>query len=539
VTTATFGPYDIEELVADGPNMTVWRARHTDLKRLVAIKTLSPDRSPDPAALAQLRSEARMLTRLDNPHIVAVYDFVEDAEPPYLVTEWVDGQTVREMLGVVGRLSPEQSLGVLRGALQGLAYAHDRGLLHGDVSSSNLVVDTSGTTKLVDFGLAAPTGERGVSGTPAYLSPEAASGHPLSPASDVYSAAALLFELLSGAPPFAGQDALATIRAHREDPPPPLAGHGPELASLLERALAKDPSQRPADAGAFLGELEDAAQARYGPAWLSSASVAGLAGLGAAGGAAATVAGATSAGSAAGAAGGTGAVDAMATATATATAETGGAPSAAAGALQQGRRAGGIRHAIGAHPVIAGGLGVVVVAAAVTIPVVAASGNSKPKPSPQAVLLASSPLGAFSAKGSITASTSSSQKLGKVGTFPWTVTETCTATSCAAVVKAPGSTFHFTYTGDVFNSHSINKFRVQCEDKKTHKVVAGSTALEHHDLMWSLRVIKRAPSTPDGPGRALALSGTVVETNSYSDFTKQCEDIGVIKTTYAYSVTRK
>jgi eukaryotic-like serine/threonine-protein kinase len=533
MTATTFGPYAIEELVADGASVTVWRARHIELGRLVAIKALSVRLCADADAVAQLRSEARRLTELDDPHIVAIYDFVDEAERPYLVTEWVPGRTLRELFAELGPLRPEQSLGVLRGALQGLAYAHHRGLVHGDVSLSNLIVDASGTTKLIDFGLAAPTGSPGVSGTPAYLSPEAASGDRLTPASDVYSAGAVLYQLLSGAPPFAGTDVLATIRAHREEPAPALRDHGPELADLLDRALRKQPSERPADAAAFLAELEEAARARYGTAWLSAASVAGLAGMGVAGGTAAMVAGVGATGSAATGAAGTETVSAMATATA----ETGGGQ--AAGVVQTGRRVGRIRHAFGAHPVIAGGAAVVVVAAAVTTAVITTAGKSKPPPPPEAVLLASSPLGAFGATGAITSTTDSKLKAGKLGTFPWTITEKCTATACAAVVKAPGSTFRFRYAGDAFTSSTLEQSRVTCV-LPSGKKVPGATALQHHSVVWTLRVTHRAPATPDGPGRALDLSGTALETTTYSDLTGNCKDnVGKKVTQYSYTIHRK
>ncbi len=168
-----------------------------------------------------------------------------------------------------------------------------------------------------------------------------------------------------------------------------------------------------------------------------------------------------------------------------------------------------------ARPVVAGGVGVVVVAAAVTTAVVATAAKPKPPP-PDVVLLASSPLGSFGATGAITSTTDPKLKAGKVGTFPWTITEKCTATACTAVVKAPGSTFTFKYAGDAFTSTTTEQSRVACVLPNGTKV-AGSTALEHHSVVWTLRVIRREPATKDGPGRALDLSGTALETTTYSD----------------------
>ncbi len=306
--SAGFAGYEVLSRVAQGSTGVVWQARQVHLERLVAIKELAPALLYLPGFLERFRSEAQVLAGLDDPHVVRLYDYVEEPDRAYLVEEWVPGAPLATVLVRHGRLTAEQSLGVVRGGLAGLAHAHDRGLVHRDVSLSNILLDVDGVSKLVDFGLAAPvdgTAEPSASafaravGTPAFGSPEAVQGQPLTPRSDVYSAAAVLYTLLTGNPPYAG-DTQAMLRAHVNRPAPVLSGFATRLTNLLSRAMAKHPEQRPADAREFLAELEEAARDAYGVGWLSRASVAGLATAGAAG-----AAGTAAAVSTAAAAGGT------------------------------------------------------------------------------------------------------------------------------------------------------------------------------------------------------------------------------------------
>ncbi|QZY30466.1 serine/threonine-protein kinase [Nocardioides coralli] len=274
----SFGPYQVLDRVAEGSTSTVFRARHRELERTAAIKMLHPAVLDTPGMRERLRAEAETLAGLEDDHIVQVYDYVEESDRAWIAEEWVAGASLEQILEAHRTLTPEQSVGVVRGALLGLAHAHDRGVLHRDVSPGNVLADTEGVSKLVDFGLAAPIGSSGVSGTPAFLSPEAARGESLDKPSDVYSSAAVLYTLLAGVPPFAGSDVATTIRRHLEEPAPLLEGHGHDLQDLLRRSLAKDPSERPRDARAFLEELEEAARRRFGATWLQRASIASLVG---------------------------------------------------------------------------------------------------------------------------------------------------------------------------------------------------------------------------------------------------------------------
>lgn len=278
----SFGPYEVLEQVAEGSTARVFRARHRELDRPAAIKELMPSVRERHEVLERLRAEAAALSRLSHPNIVGLYDYVEDGESAWLAEQWVDGVALEQLLRVHRRLTAEQALGVVRGAVTGLAHAHAQGLVHRDVSAANILADMQGTSMLVDFGLAAPAGAGPALGTPAFLSPEAGRGESVGKPGDVYSAAAVLYFLLTGEPVFSGS-AGDVVHQHMESPPPALEGHGDLMADLVRRSLAKDPEARPPDAAAFLRELEQAAEARYGAGWLGRASIAGLVAAAAAG----------------------------------------------------------------------------------------------------------------------------------------------------------------------------------------------------------------------------------------------------------------
>ncbi|MFP5220080.1 MAG: serine/threonine-protein kinase, partial [Actinomycetes bacterium] len=266
-----FGDFEVLETAGAGATGTVYRARDVRSGKVVAVKVVSPD------AVAGLEQEAATLRRLQHRHLVRLLETgtTEDGRP-WLAQAWVDGVGLDRLLQVHGTLTAEQAVGVLHGALQGLAHAHEQGVVHRDVAPGNVLVDTAGTSMLVGFGIAAPVGATGVRGTPAFLSPEAAAGAAVGPTSDVYSAGAVLHLLLAGQPVFPVADVTAALQAHRTTAPPRLHGHGEGFADLLQRCLAKSPADRPPDAGALLSELDDTADRRFGAGWLARASVAAL-----------------------------------------------------------------------------------------------------------------------------------------------------------------------------------------------------------------------------------------------------------------------
>lgn len=261
------GRYELIGQLSRSSTGAVWKAHDSQLQREVALKQVS---SLAVGLRDQLISEATVLASMDHPHIVAVYDLFETDDALWLVEEWVDGADVSRLLTTAGGLSIVQSLGILRAALQGLAFAHEIGVVHGDVTPSNILVDQQGVSKLVDFGLAGAGSRPGAgSGTPGYASPEAAEGGPLTFASDVWSAAAVLAALLdpsglTSASPDDRMDRLA-----RSGVPAP-------VRQVLVRALADDPTARQPNAGVLLAELEEAADQAYGAGWWQSAGVVGV-----------------------------------------------------------------------------------------------------------------------------------------------------------------------------------------------------------------------------------------------------------------------
>jgi serine/threonine-protein kinase len=461
--------YEMLDRVGAGSTGVVYRARHTGSGEVVAIKEVADAVRTDPDALARVRAEARVLSGLAHPNVVRVVEVVDDPDRLWLVLEYVEGAGLGRVLAEHGRLTPEQALLVLRGALTGLGYAHQHGLVHGDVSLDNLLLTVDGTTKLVDFGLAAPAGTTGgVAATPAFASPEVITGAARSPASDVYSAGAVLWTLLAGRPPFPGTDVAAVLRAHVEQPPPRLEGHGPGLADLLDRALAKDPARRPADGAALLAELEHAAEQRFGAGWAAKASLAGLA---------ATATGAHVMASVAGAG-----------------AAAGGAPAVAASAVL----GVGARAAFSPAKWLWFGAGAAVVAAAVVATVVVTQSSDSPAggeeivaeagggsgggggpaaASQAAELRRSAPTGDYTLQYTVTSDSGVGWEIvGTSATLPWKGLELdCSADTCSGAIPFDNGDGSATFDGTTLEVTGEIQSTSPCHDKETGEEVPGSS----------------------------------------------------------------
>jgi eukaryotic-like serine/threonine-protein kinase len=235
------------------------------LGRRVAVKLL-PGGAADGLRARFLR-EARLAAQFTHPHAVMVYDAGEDRDALFLAMELVDGPSLADVLARRGMLETTEAIAVADQVLAAVGAAHDAGLIHRDIKPSNILFTQDGVAKLADFGIAKSTGEWGMSltatgqmiGTPQYLSPEQAAGGDATPASDLYSVGVVLFEMLTGSPPFAGGTALATALAHQQEPVPSLTERRPDvdrdLAAVVERALAKSPEQRYAEAAAMRAAL--------------------------------------------------------------------------------------------------------------------------------------------------------------------------------------------------------------------------------------------------------------------------------------------
>ena len=264
------GPYEVVSPLGAGGMGEVYRALDTRLGRRVAIKVLYPDFAQDENRLRRLVAEARAASALNHPNIVTVHEMGESERGPYIVTELVEGETIRELLHD-GPLPLSLALDVGIQSLAGLAKAHEIGLVHRDLKPENVMVTRDGFVKILDFGLAklsrpdsgdsrvqrlqslgvSVTEQGTVMGTAAYMSPEQVRGESVTPLSDLFSLAVVLHEMISGRSAFQRPNPVETMTAILRDAPEALSGIPPELAAILDRALDKDPANRPADAHAF------------------------------------------------------------------------------------------------------------------------------------------------------------------------------------------------------------------------------------------------------------------------------------------------
>ncbi|MFI9012012.1 serine/threonine-protein kinase [Actinosynnema sp. NPDC053489] len=273
---AALPQYDLGAEIGRGGMGVVYAAVHRPLGRAVAVKRLPGVPASDERMSARFAHEARLLARLDHPHIVPVYDYVQDRGEHLLVMEKLDGGTVWSKFTGSG-VTPAWSCAFGLAMLSGLHAAHEAGVLHLDVKPKNLLFTAGGVLKVADFGISqvvsegATLGTHGgqVLGTPAYLSPEQALGNPLSPAADVYGAATVLYELLSGRLPFdGGGGALAMIQRHVHHQPRPLVEVPEPLARVIMRGIERDPRARYRNAETFAVDLAGAAAGVFGRDWL-------------------------------------------------------------------------------------------------------------------------------------------------------------------------------------------------------------------------------------------------------------------------------
>ncbi|WP_441296813.1 PASTA domain-containing protein [Allokutzneria sp. A3M-2-11 16] len=256
-------------MIARGGMSSVYLGLDTRLERPVAIKVMDSRLSGDRSFLDRLEREARTAARLHHPSIVGVYDqgvdHREDGELAYLVMEYIEGGTLRDVLHERGELPIPLALSVLEPILAALAAAHEAALVHRDIKPENVLIGRGGTVKVGDFGLvkaiagAGTTSDSVILGTVAYLAPEQVATGAADARSDVYSAGLVLFEMLAGTPPYTGDTALSVAYRHvNNDVPAPSTlrqGVPAELDELVVRATRRDPSVRPSDATAFLNEL--------------------------------------------------------------------------------------------------------------------------------------------------------------------------------------------------------------------------------------------------------------------------------------------
>lgn len=266
--------YALGDVIGVGGMGTVVRATDQVLGREVAVKLLREEYSGDPEALARFRQEARIAASLSHPGIAAVYDFLEEQGRQALVMELLDGQDLHAVVERDGPMAPEAAAGIAAEAAEALAYAHALGAVHRDVKPANIFLTKSGVVKLTDFGVAyagansLATVAGTLIGTPDFLSPEQVQGERATAASDLYSLGCVVFQLVTGRPPFSGDNPVAVATARLDVPPPSARAANPAVSPALDRvisrAMARRPQERFADAQAMAQALRQAARSDPG-----------------------------------------------------------------------------------------------------------------------------------------------------------------------------------------------------------------------------------------------------------------------------------
>jgi eukaryotic-like serine/threonine-protein kinase len=261
------GRYRLEARIGTGGMSTVYRAIDETLERPVAIKLMNREIASDSDQLERFRREARAVARLSHPHIVGVIDAGEDDGRPYIVFEYVEGETLKERIRRMGELPISEAVAYAIEIARALAAAHAHHIVHRDVKPQNVLIDEEGSAKVTDFGIARSLDEDGLTvdgrvlGTTDYVSPEQALGHAVTGQSDLYSLGIVLYEMLTGEVPFKGENQVAVAMRHVRDPMPDVQALRPEvsasLAAVLDRATAKELHERYRGDEELIAELEE------------------------------------------------------------------------------------------------------------------------------------------------------------------------------------------------------------------------------------------------------------------------------------------
>jgi eukaryotic-like serine/threonine-protein kinase len=265
IGTVLSGRYKLEAKLGSGGMSTVYLARDTTLDRSVAVKVMHREMSEQEDQLQRFRQEARAVAKLSHPNVVAVIDAGEDGGHPYIVFEYVEGETLKQRINRVGALDPQEALAYAIEIARGLTVAHNRNMVHRDIKPQNVLIDAEGRAKLTDFGISRQLEQDGMTatgrvlGTTDYVAPEQAMGHPVDQRSDVYSLGVVLYEMLVGQVPFHADSQVGVAMKHVNEELPDVQQRRPELsaaaAMVVERATAKDPAQRYQEVGDLIDDL--------------------------------------------------------------------------------------------------------------------------------------------------------------------------------------------------------------------------------------------------------------------------------------------
>ena len=286
IGTVLSGRYKLEAKLGSGGMSTVYLARDTTLDRQVAVKVLHREMSEQEDQLKRFRQEARAVAKLSHPNVVAVIDAGEDGGHPYIVFEYVEGETLKQRINRVGALGAQEALAYAIEIARGLTVAHARNMVHRDIKPQNVLIDSEGRAKLTDFGISRQLEQDGMTatgrvlGTTDYVAPEQAMGHAVDQRSDIYSLGVVLYEMLIGQVPFTADSQVGVAMKHVNEELPDVQQRRPELsaaaAMAVERATAKDPSERYQKVGEMVDDLSTALEveaARAGAATGEATSV--------------------------------------------------------------------------------------------------------------------------------------------------------------------------------------------------------------------------------------------------------------------------
>ncbi len=268
IGTVLSGRYRLEAKLGSGGMSTVYLARDATLDRPVAVKVMHREISEQPDHLERFRQEARAVAKLSHANVVAVIDAGEDGGYPYIVFEYVKGETLKQRIARIGALDAQEAIAYAIEVARGLSAAHARNLVHRDIKPQNVLIDEEGRAKLTDFGISRQLEQDGMTatgrvlGTTDYVAPEQAMGHPVDQRSDVYSLGVVLYEMLIGQVPFHAESQVGVAMKHVNEDLPDVQRRRPDLSAstalVVERATAKDPAERYQRIGEMIDDLSTA-----------------------------------------------------------------------------------------------------------------------------------------------------------------------------------------------------------------------------------------------------------------------------------------